>query len=410
MSTPFWKTLCLCAPALVVSITAATAGEFPESDTRAATIQTLNTPRTFPAIHSKKEWQSIAQDVREQTLVSCGLWPMPEKHPLNAVVSGRVERDGYTIEKVQFESHPGLYVGGNLYRPLRQGKGPFPGVLNPHGHWKNGRMADEETGSIAARCITMARNGMVAFSYDMVGYNDTFFPEWSEEMKSMPNFAKVHRQFATNAIHQLWTINLMGLQTWNSVRALDFLESLPDVDKKRLACTGESGGGTQTFILGAIDDRLAMQAPIVMVSHSMQGGCLCENAPGLRVKHSSMEIAAAAAPRRQIMVAATGDWTKTTMTIEGPAVASVYKLFNAEKDHRYFIFNYPHNYNHTTRGAVYEAFDDWLLPANKTPVMETAYVKDPDAELRVFPSSQLPKNAVTEKELIKLLQADHQAQ
>ena len=99
----------------------------------------------------------------------------------------------------------------------------------------------------------------------------------------------------------------MGLQTWNSVRALDFLASLPDVDKQRLACTGESGGGTQTFMLGAVDDRLAVQAPIVMVSHTMQGGCSCENAPGLRVEYSNMEIAAVPAPRPQILVAATND-------------------------------------------------------------------------------------------------------
>ncbi len=112
-----------------------------------------------------------------------------------------------------------------------------------------------------------------------------------------------HRRFATNQVNLLWNISLMGLQTWNSIRALDFLESLPDVDRKRLACTGASGGGTQTFMLGAVEDRLAAQAPVVMVSHTMQGGCLCENAPGLRVEYSNMEIAAAAAPRPQILVA-----------------------------------------------------------------------------------------------------------
>ena len=124
----------------------------------------------------------------------------------------------------------------------------------------------------------------------------------------------------------------MGLQTWDSIRALDFLASLPDVDKKRLACTGASGGGTQTFMLGAADDRLAAQAPIVMVSHIMQGGCLCENAPGLRVDYSNMEIAAQPVPRPQILVASTGDWTRATMTVEGPALQRIYDLFGAS-DH-----------------------------------------------------------------------------
>src|ERR1035441_10129862 len=116
----------------------------------------------------------------------------------------------------------------------------------------------------------------------------------------------------------------MGLQTWDSVRALDFLASLPAVDRTRLACTGESGGGTQPFMLGAGEDRLATQAPEVRGSHTRQGGCLCEHAPGLRVEYSNMEIAAAAAPRPQILIAATGDWTRDTLTVEGPAIEHIY--------------------------------------------------------------------------------------
>ena len=303
---------------------------FPEKDQRAARVQTLNTPRTFPEIQSKAEWQQRAQAIREQVLVSCGLWPLPEKTPLHAKVFGRVERDGYSVEKVYFQSYPGFYVGGNLYRPLGQGKGPFPGVLNPHGHWNAGRLADEKSGSIPARCINFARQGMVAFSWDMVGYNDTQFAH----ADGAPGY-KTHRHFANDLTNQLWGISQMGLQTWNSIRALDFLESLPDVDAKRMACTGESGGGTQTFMLGAIEDRLAVQAPIVMVSHSMQGGCSCENVAGLRVNYSNMEIAAAAVPRPQIIVGATGDWTRTTMELEGPALAKIYSLYGEADQLRY---------------------------------------------------------------------------
>ena len=110
-------------------------------------VKDLNTPRKFPPIGSKAEWVARAREIREQALVSCGLWPMPEKTPLNARVFGKVERDGYTIEKVALETFPGFYLGGNLYRPLGKGRGPFPGILNPHGHWSNGRMADEKGGS-----------------------------------------------------------------------------------------------------------------------------------------------------------------------------------------------------------------------------------------------------------------------
>src|SRR4051812_10795494 len=327
-------------------------------------VKDLNTPRTFPKIDEKKEWEQRAKEIREHVLASCGLWPMPASTPLNAKVFGRVERDGYSVEKAYFETYPGFFLAGNLYRPLGKGNGPFPGILNPHGHWDNGRLADTGSGSIAARCISFARQGMVAFSYDMVGYNDS---------KTEAN----HRSFAINPTNQLWSISLMGLQTWNSIRALDFMESLADVDKSKLACTGESGGGTQTFMLGAVEDRLAAQAPVVMVSHSMQGGCLCENSPGLRVDYSNMEIAAAPAPRPQILVAAAGDWTKDTPTIEGPSIEKVYRLFGQPQKLRYVRFEGPHNYNQRSREAVYEFFGKWLLHAeNPETVKEAPYEKE----------------------------------
>lgn len=352
----------------------------------------LDTPRTFPTISTAQQWTQRAADIRQHVLVSCGLWPLPEKTPIKAHIFGKVDRDGYSIEKVYFETWPGLYLGGNLYRPLGRGPGPFPAILNPHGHWANGRMADTKDGSIAGRCISFARQGMIAFSYDMIGYNDTHFADAQEG----ESFSALHHQIATNRTDLLWNISLMGLQTWNSIRALDFLESLPDVDPKRLACTGESGGGTQTFILGSVESRLAAQAPVVMVSHIMQGGCLCENAPGLRVEYSNMEIAAAPAPRPQILVAATGDWTKDTLTVEGPSIAHIYQLLNHPERFRYVRFNFDHNYNQTSREAVYEWFGQWLLhAADPAALKEKPFRKDADADLRVFASTQLPEGALT---------------
>jgi dienelactone hydrolase len=382
-----------CAVALTFN---ANSTSLPPKDERAGPPKTLNTPRSFPEISSRAAWEQRAREIREHILVSCGLWPMPEKTALNPRISGRIERDGYSVENVYIETYPGFFLAGNLYRPLGKGAGPFPGILNPHGHWKEGRLVDNALGSIAGRCINFARRGMVAFSYDMAGYNDT---------------AQVKHTFASNPTNLLWNISLMGLQTWNSIRALDFLESLPDVDKKRLACTGESGGGTQTFMLGAVDQRLAAQAPIVMVSHSMQGGCLCENAPGLRVDYSNMEIAAVPAPRPQILVACTGDWTKMTMTLEGPAIASVYRLFGGEDKLRFKIFDYEHNYNQTTREAVYAWFDRHLLgKPDAQSETELTYRKESNDVLRVFPDGKLPDGALSEEQLIASMiqHAQHQ--
>src|SRR6266404_1201535 len=388
---------------LLVIVSPATA------DQPAGAVKDLNTSREFPAISSRREWRQRAQEIREQILVSCGLWPMPHKAALQPRIFDRVERDGYTVEKVYFQTLPGFYLGGNLYRPLGRGNRPFPAILNPHGHWKEGRLADNQDGSIPARCINFARQGMIAFSYDMVGFNDTFFVDHGNV--SAENFYARHRRLATNQICQLWNVSLMGLQTWNSIRALDFLESLPDVDHKRLACTGESGGGTQTYILGAIDERLAAQAPIVMVSHTMQGGCSCENAPGLRVEYSNMEIAAAPSPRPQILVAATGDWTKMTLTVEGPSIAHIYDLLNSRDKFDFVRFDFGHNYNQTSREAVYGWFGKWLLhnpdPAS---LKETSCQKEPDTDLQVFPDGKLPEDAMTREQFTESLRKLHQAQ
>ncbi len=111
----------LLALGLDFTATAASVTNFPP-------VKDRNTPRTFPEIKTRAQWEDSAREIREQILVSCGLWPMPEKTPLNAHVFGKIERDGYSIEKVYFQTFPGFYLAGNLYRPLGKGSGPFPGV------------------------------------------------------------------------------------------------------------------------------------------------------------------------------------------------------------------------------------------------------------------------------------------
>src|SRR5438270_843339 len=164
-------------------------------------------------------------------------------------------------------------------------------------------------------------------------------------------------------------------------------------------------------MLGSVEDRLAAQAPVVMVSHIMQGGCLCENAPGLRVEYSNMEISAAAAPRPQILVAATGDWTKDTPTVEGPAIEKIYQLLGAPDRFHYVQFDFGHNYNQTSREAVYQWFGRWLLKQpSPAALKENPCQKEPDADLRVFPDGHLPPGAVTQQELISSMRQRHRQQ
>ena len=322
----------------------------PPVDRRRTEVRHLNLPCEFAAPSTKEAWEKRARSLREHILVSMGLWPNPARNPLNAEITHRVEREGYSIENVRFQSLPGFYVTGNLYRPVGadgpDGEGPRPAILNPHGHWTEGRLNHEPDGSIPARCINFARQGYVAFAWSMAGYND------STQL--------AHRTFGDNR-KLLWGLSLMGLQLWNGMRSVDYLQSLPDVDDNRIACTGASGGGTQTFMLTAVDDRVKAAAPVNMVSAHMQGGCICENGPNLRIETNNVEIAALAAPRPLLLVSATGDWTVNTPELEYPAIRAVYALYGAEDRLAEVQIDAGHNYNAASREAVYAWFGKWVL-------------------------------------------------
>jgi dienelactone hydrolase len=364
-----------------------TADAPPTIDKRLVQIRETETRFEFPKYSSRAEWEARAEELRHQILFSAGLWPQPPKTPLRPRIFGKIERPGYTIEKVFFESVPGFYCTGNLYRPSGM-PGPHPAVLSPHGHWQHGRLEDSELGSIPARCINLARQGFVVFAYDMVGYNDSL---------QIPHTFDGKRE-------QLWGITLLGLQLLNSIRAVDFVSSLPDVDPSRIGCTGASGGGTQTFLLCAVDKRVKVGAPVNMISAHYQGGCLCENAPGLRVDTFNVEIAALMAPRPLLMVSATGDWTVNTPKVEYPAVRSIYALYKAEDNVHQVQFDAPHNYNRQSREAVYAWFGRHLLgkPRDWAP-KEEPYTAEPPEAMRVFPDGKLPDGTPDAKAITEYL-------
>lgn len=359
----------------------------PPVDRRRTEIRHLNLPCEFIAPATKEAWEKRARELREHILVSMGLWPNPGKSPLNVEITDRIDRDDYSIENVRFQSMPGLYVTGNLYRPTRF-SAPFPAVLNPHGHWEQGRLNHKPEGSIPARCINFARQGYVAFSWSMAGYND------SSQLS--------HRTFGDNR-KLLWGLSLMGLQLWNSIRSVDFLVSLSDVDTDRIACTGASGGGTQTFMLAAVDNRVMAVAPVNMVSAHMQGGCICENGPNLRIETNNLEIAALAAPRPLLLVSATGDWTVNTPTQEYPAIRAIYSLYGAEDRLAEVQIDAEHNYNSVSREAVYAWFGRWVLGKGNDYHFsdQSVQVESPESMLAIK-SEIKPDNWVNEDGLTSL--------
>ncbi|MCL5097201.1 MAG: acetylxylan esterase, partial [Candidatus Omnitrophica bacterium] len=184
--------------------------------------------------------------------------------------------------------------------------------------------------------------------------------------------------------------SVMGLQTYDSIRALDFLIGLPDIDPDRLAVTGASGGGTQTFILAAIDPRLAVAFPAVMVSTAMQGGCTCENASLLRVDTGNVEFAALFAPKPLGMTAA-DDWTKEMPTKGFPELKQHYQMLGAPDNVMLkALLHFGHNYNYVSRAAMYSWLNKQLKLGCKEPIVEEYYQRLTIPEMSVW-DDQHPK-------------------
>jgi dienelactone hydrolase len=357
-------------------------------DGRVAAARDLDHPTVFtPAFKTRAEWTSRADALRRQVRVALGMWPWPERTPLNAVVRGRIARDGYTIEHVAFESVPGHWVTGNLYRPTGR-PGRLPAVLAPHGHWPGGRhqersLDDAKTElasggethlesaryALQARPAMLARMGVIAFAWDMVGYADSTAIE--------------HRAGFTDADAELRLQSFLGLSMWNAMRAVDFLLTLPDVDPARIGINGASGGGTQSLLLSAIDDRIAVSIPAVMVSGNMQGGCICENAGLLRIGTNNIELSALTAPRPLAAVAA-NDWTTDFMTKGLPELKTIYTLMGVPDAVAGQKFEFPHNDNQLSREYAYSFFNKAFALGLPEPVRERPFVPVPPAELHVF--------------------------
>jgi len=371
---------------VIASVCCVASAQIPAQDVRNTDIPNTNTHFTPKTYKTLEQWEAQKQYLRKQILSAAGLLPLFPKNDLRPQIFGKIVNQDYSIEKVLLETLPGFYLGGNLYRPLKPAPADgFPAVLSPHGHWQYGRLEHTNLASVPARAITLARQGYVVFAYDMLGYDDT---------------VQTPHDFGGKPIEQLWGFGPLGLQLWNSIRGIDFLQSLPGVNPKKIGVTGASGGATQTMLISAVDDRIQFSAPANMVSLIMQGGSPCENAPNLRLDTNNVEIAAMMAPRPTLMTAATGDWTKNMLKEEYPAVRAIYDLYGKAANVETLLLDAPHNYNQPNREAMYAFFGRHVLGETDASKLKERSVRiEKLQDMLALHNHPLPDNAISFQQL-----------
>ena len=383
-------------------------------ETRFAKPVTLHDYHPFRSQTDGEDWGVRKQEIRSRIQLAAGLMPFPEKTPLNAQQFGAVQRDGFQVERVFFESFPGHFVTGSLFTPTGDSlaiglvDGKRPGVLCPYGHWTDGRFFDQEERSgiegvrrelaigaerfqaaahnpIIARCVHLARMGCVVLAFDMIGYADSVqLEEHRRGSREEMNFPEPGQWGFVSPQATLRLQTLFGLQTWNSVRALDYLTQFERVDSERLLVSGASGGATQTMILAAIDDRVDAAFPAVMLSTAMQGGCTCENSYYLRIGQGNVDIGAAFAPK-PLGITSADDWTIELETKGHPDLKALYQRLKVPGNYSaHFNTHFKHNFNQVSRAQMYDFVNRHFDLGFESPVLERNYKRLLKEDLTVF--------------------------
>lgn len=250
------------------------------------------------------QWELRRDSLKKCMWEALQLSPLPPAPGGKPIIVNKRTMNGYSIENIAFEILPGLYIAGSLYRPLKA-KGKIPVVLCPDGHWAKHRYRAD----CQYRCATLARMGCIAISYDLFAWGESLLQFKTED----------HRRALA-----------MTVQALGTLRILDYLLTLKEADSNRVAISGGSGGGSHTMLITALDSRIKLSVPVVMLSSYHSGGCPCESGMPIHLcggGTANPEIAAMAAPRPQLVISDGKDWTDHVPQTEFPYLQKMYGYY-----------------------------------------------------------------------------------
>ncbi len=327
-----------------------------------------------------EEWEKRKADLKACFLEAAQLSPFPASPGTAPVRANFRKMNGYTIENLAIEILPGVWVNGSLYKPEKY-KGKIPVILHPQGHWDKHRYRPDCQYTSAA----IAKMGGMIFNYDMFA--------WGESMLQF-KYEDHRRSLA------------LTMQLLAGKRILDYLLSQKDADTSRVAIVGGSGGGTQTVYLTAVDDRINVSAPVVMLSSYFYGGCPCEsgaNVHGCAGRTNHVELAAMAAPQPQLVVSDGGDWTDRMPEHDFHYLKKMYSWYGKPDNViNVHLPNDKHDFGFNKRKAVYEFFAKHLglnlkpVQADDGTIADTTITLEREDAFYVFGKNgeNLPAHAV----------------
>ncbi|MGH9667368.1 MAG: alpha/beta hydrolase family protein, partial [Bryobacteraceae bacterium] len=298
---------------------------------------------------------------------------MPERTPLNARTVGSFEREGYRVEKIVYESQPNFYISANLYIPVTS-RPPFPGVLVQMGHTLDGKAGYQRI------CQWLARFGYLVLGFDPMGQGERTYYPGRTPSRSRLGADEEHTRPGRQML--LKGDSSMRMQTWDAVRSLDYLAAHPLVDPGRLASTGQSGGGTNTMLLAAVDNRIAAAA--VSCGNTENIACSDFNPPGSTddgeqnpvgggpLGFDRWDLLYPLAPKPLLVLASDKDFFGTyspnyisSGTEEFGKLKRIYETLGHAGSIAWFGTPLPHGLAYDMRIQIYNWFGRWLKGETK---------------------------------------------